>query len=162
VGFGFAFGVGVGAGVGVGVWVGVGAAVAVGPGVAAAVGAGAGSTVDDGPAGEPVATGCSGSPSVPEPVPPVTSEPVAPPLMGPGCVCGPSLAPGPGATLAAGAAGTSGIGPIAALGAPSITTFAGSRPSDAGSAGARTAVPMTTAMIIAGIRTTAATLADRI
>jgi hypothetical protein len=49
-----------------------------------------------------------------------------------------------------------------APGPPEITTFAGSRPSDAGNAGERMAVPMTTAMIIAGIRTTATTLADRI
>jgi hypothetical protein len=50
----------------------------------------------------------------------------------------------------------------AAPGPLEITTFAGSRPSDAGIAGKRIAVPMTTAMIIAGIRTTATTLADRI
>jgi hypothetical protein len=46
--------------------------------------------------------------------------------------------------------------------APEITTIAGSRPFDAGNAGERSPVPMTTAMIIAGIRTTAMTLADRI
>jgi hypothetical protein len=102
------------------------------------------------------------------------SEPVDVLAIGPGCVPPtPAVVPGPGAAPPAaddpgvevpadasdeGAASASPGAP----GAPSMMTFAGSRPSDAGKAGERRPVPMTTAMMIAGPRTTATTLADRI
>jgi hypothetical protein len=171
VGMGVGFGVGAGVG-GVGVWVGVGAAVGrgVAVGMAAAVGAGAGPVVEFGPSGAAEATGPCAPPCAPESAAPVISEPVDVLAIGPGRVPStPAIVPGPGVEPPAGATEKPGIVVPAefsedgtAPAAPEITTFAGSRPSDAGNAGERSAVPMTTATIIAGIRTTATTLADRI
>ncbi len=171
VGFGFGFGfcVGVGAAVGVGVRVGVGAGVAVGRGVAegAAVGARVGSTVVIGTPGDPETAGSSGTPCVPEAAVPVMSEPVAPLEIGPGWVpLAPALAPGPGVAPAAGDLEVPGIalpadGSDAAAAAPAITILAASGPPDAGNAGDRIPVAMTTAMTRPGIRATATAVTER-
>lgn len=174
VGSGVGVGGAVGVGVGVRVGVGAGADVAVGRGVAAGaevgagVGAGVGSTVEIGPPGDPEPAGSSSTLGVPEPAAPVLSEPVAPVEIGPGCVpLAPALAPGPGVEPAAGAAETPGIAlPADGSGdgtaaAPSITIFAGSGPPNPGNAGERIPVPMTTAMITAGITATATTVTER-
>lgn len=126
--------------------------------------------VELGPSGAPVATGPCAPPCVPESASPVISEPVDVLAIGPGSVPPtPVVVPGPGVEPPAGGREKPGIVVPAELseegtapGAPEITTFAGSRPSDAGKTGEWSAVPMTTAMIIAGIRTMATTLADRI